>query len=153
MAFTGDYMCTSFKLDLLTGVHDFTVSTGDTIRLALYTSSATLDASTTSYGGTVGSVADTNEVSGTGYTPGGEVATVNLVSSASGTTAYLDFDNITWTTATITARGGLLFNASKSNKAIAVLDFTADKTSTAGDFTVVFPAVGTNGATAIVRIA
>lgn len=133
-------MCSSFKQQLLLGEHDLDT---DVIKIALYTSAATLDASTTAY-------TTSNEVVGTGYTAGGNTlsgATVSLT----GTTAFVDFADTTWSNATITARGALIYNSSKANKAIAVLDFGGDKTSTAGDFTVVFPA---NDATnAIVRIA
>jgi hypothetical protein len=133
-------MCSSFKQQLFLGEHDLDT---DVIKIALYTSSATLDASTTAY-------STTNEVSGTGYTAGGNTLTGATV-SLSGTTAYVDFSDTTWTTATITARGALIYNSSKSNKAIAVLDFGADKTSTAGDFTVQMP---TNDASsALLRIA
>lgn len=133
-------MCSSFKQQILLGEHDLDT---DVIKIALYTSSATLDASTTVY-------STTNEVVGTGYTAGGNTlsgATVSL----SGTTAFADFSDTSWTTATITARGALIYNSSKSNKAIAVLDFGADKTSTAGTFTVQFPA--NDASNAIVRIA
>jgi predicted amino acid dehydrogenase len=133
-------LCSSFKQQILLGEHDLDT---DVIKIALYTSAATLGDSTTAY-------TATNEVVGTGYTAGGNTlagATVSLT----GTTAFVDFSDTTWSNATITARGALIYNSSKSNKAIAVLDFGADKTSTAGDFTVVFPA---NDATnAIVRIA
>lgn len=133
-------MCSSFKQQLLLGEHDLDT---DTIKLALYTSAATLDASTTVY-------STSNEVVGSGYTAGGNTlagATVSLT----GTTAFVDFSDTSWTTATITARGALIYNSSKSDKAIAVLDFGSDKTSTAGTFTVQFPV---NDATnAIVRIA
>ena len=133
-------MCSSFKQQILLGEHDLDT---DTIKLALYTSAATLSAATTAY-------STSDEVVGTGYTAGGNTLTGASV-SLSGTTAYVDFSDTTWTTATITARGALIYNSSKSNKAIAVLDFGADKTSTAGDFTVQFP---TNDASsAIVRIA
>jgi len=133
-------MCSSFKQQILLGEHDLDT---DTIKLALYTSAATLSAATTAY-------STSDEVVGTGYTAGGNTLTGATV-SLSGTTAYVDFSDTTWTTATITARGALIYNSSKSNKAIAVLDFGADKTSTAGDFTVQFP---TNDASsAIVRIA
>jgi hypothetical protein len=133
-------MCASFKQQILLGEHDLDT---DTIKLALYTSAATLSAATTAY-------TTSDEVVGTGYTAGGNTLTGATV-SLSGTTAYVDFSDTTWTTATITARGALIYNSSKSNKAIAVLDFGADKTSTAGSFTVQFP---TNDASsAIVRIA
>lgn len=133
-------MCSSFKQQILLGEHDLDT---DVIKLALFTSAATLSAATTAY-------STSDEVVGTGYTAGGNTLTGATV-SLSGTTAYVDFSDTTWTTATITARGALMYNSSKSNKAIAVLDFGADKTSTAGDFTVQFP---TNDASsAIVRIA
>jgi len=132
-------MCNSFKSELLGGTHDLDT---DVIKIALYTSSATLGASTTAY-------AVTNEVSGTGYTAGGNTLS-GAVITLSGTTAFVDFDNSTWATATITARGALIYNSSKSNKAIAVLDFGGDKTSTAGDFTVIFPTA--DASNAIIRI-
>ena len=135
-------MTTSFKQELMEGVHDFTTHT---FKIALYTSSATLDATTTAYSAT-------NEVSGTNYTAGGNTLTVTGGAvSTSGTTAYIDFSDTTWADATITARGALIYNSSASNKAVAVLDFGADKTSTAGDFTVSFPTA--DASNAIVRIA
>lgn len=150
MAFSGNYMCTSFKNELLYGVHDFDASTGDTFKIALYTSSATLDASTTAYSAT-------NEASGTGYSAGGQALT-NVNPTTSGTTAFTDFADETFTTATITARGALIYNTtpnttsiSVSNPAVVVLDFGADKTSTAGDFTIVFPTA--DASNAIIRIA
>lgn len=144
MAFTGNFLCTSFKVELLKGIHNFSASGGDTFKIALYTSSATLDASTTAY-------SVTNEVSGSGYTAGGNTLT-NVDPTSSGTTAYLDFDDTTWSTATITARGALIYNSTAAgNPAVAVLDFGADKTSTAGDFTVVMPTA--DSSSAIVRIA
>jgi len=150
MAFTGNYMCTSFKNELLYGVHDFDTSTGDTFNIALYTSSATLDASTTAYSAT-------DEVSGTGYSAGGQALT-NVDPTSSGTTAFTDFADETFTTATITARGALIYNTtpnttsiSVSNPSVVVLDFGADKTSTAGDFTIVFPTA--DASNAIIRIA
>jgi len=134
-------MCTSFKVDLLGGDQDFDV---DTFKIALYTSSATLDATTTAY-------SVTNEVSGTGYTAGGNTLTVSVAPTSSGTTAYISFSNTTWSTATITARGALIYNSSKANAAVAVLDFGSDKTSTAGDFTIQFPTA--DASNAIIRIA
>ena len=136
-------MCTSFKSELLTGEHNFTNSTGDTFRIALYTSSATLGASTTAY-------SDTNEVSGTGYTAAGEALT-NVTPTTSGTTAFTDFDDVTWSSATITANGALIYNDDKSDKAVAVLAFGGDKTSTNGDFTIQFPTA--DASNAIIRIA
>lgn len=133
-------MCTSFKVDLFGGIQDLDT---DVIKIALYTSSATIDAGTTAY-------TTSNEVVGTGYTAGGNTLTGAAISS-SGTTAWVDFADTTWTTATITARGALIYNSSKSNKAIAVLDFGADKTSTTGDFTVQMPAA--DASNALIRIA
>ena len=134
-------MCTSFKVDLLDGEHDFGA---DTFKIALYTSSATLDATTTAY-------SVTNETSGTGYTAGGNTLTVSTTPTSSGTTAYLSFSNTTWSTASITARGALIYNSTNANKAVAVLDFGSDKTSTAGDFTIQFPTA--DASNAIIRIA
>ena len=132
--------CSSFKQQILLGEHDLDT---DVIKLALYTSAATLSAATTAY-------STSDEVVGTGYTAGGNTLTGATV-SLTGTTAFADFADTTWSTATITARGALIYNSSKSNKAIAVLDFGADKTSTAGDFTVQFP---TNDASsAVIRVA
>ena len=133
----------SFKVELLTGTHNFTATTGDSFKIALYTSSATLGASTTAY-------SSTNEVSGTGYTAGGAALT-EVTPTSSGTTAYVDFGDATWSSATITARGALIYNSTDSNKAVAVLDFGADKTSTNGDFTVQFPTA--DSSSAIIRIA
>jgi len=135
-------MCTSFKVDILGGVQDLDT---DTIKMALYTSAATLDASTTAYSAT-------NEVSssGTNYTAGGNTLTSPVITS-SGTTAYVDFADSTWSNASFTARGALIYNASKSNKAIAVLDFGADKTATSGDFVVQMPAA--DASNALIRIA
>lgn len=133
-------MCNSFKTELLGGTHDLDT---DVIKIALFTSSATLGASTTAY-------SSTNEVSGTGYTAGGNTlsgATISL----SGSTAIVDFTDTTWSSATITARGALIYNSSKADRAIAVLDFGSDKSSTNGDFTVVFPAA--DASNAIIRIA
>ena len=136
-------MCTSFKVELLTGTHDFTNSTGDTFKLALYTSSATLDASTTAY-------STSNEASGTGYSAGGGTLT-NVTPTSSGTTAFTDFADLTFSSATITARGCLIYNSTDSDKAVAVLDFGGDKTSTNGDFTIQFPTA--DASNAIIRIA
>ena len=134
-------MCTSFKAEALAGIHDFTA---DTFKIALYTSSATLDATTTAYSAT-------NEASGTNYTAGGETLTVVGGSvNTSGTTAFVDFADVTWTSATITARGALIYNSSQSNKAVAVLDFGSDKTSTAGDFEIAMPAA--DASNAIIRL-
>lgn len=137
-------MCTSFKQEILQAVHNFTASTGSTFKIALYTSSATLGASTTAYSGT-------NEVAnGNGYTTGGNTLT-NVTPTTSGTTAYTDFNDTTWSNATITANGALIYNSSASNKAVCALAFGGDKTSTAGDFAIVFPTP--DASNAIIRIA
>ena len=131
-------ICNSYKQEILEGVH----SSADTYKLALYTSAATLGASTTAY-------STTNEASGTGYTAGGATLT-GLTIGLSGTTAYLTFTDPNWASSTITARGCLVYNASKSNKAVAAFDFGQDVTSTNGLFTVDLPAAG---ASSLVRIA
>lgn len=142
-------MCTSFKVELLNGIHAFgtTVAragtTADSMYIALYTSSASLDATTTAY-------STSNETSGTGYVAGGNSLTT-VAPTSSGTTAYLDFNDTTWSTSTITARGALIYNSTQSNKSIAVLDFGSDKSSSAGDFTIVFPTA--DASNAIIRIA
>ena len=130
--------CPSFKVELLTGTHNFS---SDTFKIALYTGAATLNADTTVY-------TTSNEVSATGYTAGGNTLTVSTTPTSSGTIAYVSFSNTSWSSA-LTARGALIYNSSKSNKAVAVLDFGADKTSTS-TFTVTFPAA--DATSAIVRI-
>jgi hypothetical protein len=143
-------MCTSFKVELLDGIHAFGTTvvrgstTADTFKMALYTSSASLGAATTAY-------TASGETSGTGYTATGQDLTVSDVPVASGTTAILNFSTETWTTASITAAGALIYNDTQSDKAVAVLDFGGDKTSTAGDFSVVFPTF--DATNAIIRIA
>jgi len=137
-------MCTSFKQELLQAKHDFTNGTGNTFKLALYTSSATLGASTTAYSAT-------NEVSGTGYSAGGSALT-NVTPTTSGTTAFTDFDDLTFSTATITARGALIYNDTQAgDPSVVVLDFGSDKSSSAGDFTITFPTA--DASNAIIRIA
>lgn len=145
-------MCTSFKEQLLKGQHDFTTSTGHTFNIALYTSSASLDASTTDY--TV-----TGEVSssGTNYTAGGQALTIPAsMPATSGTTAYADFDDEVFSSVTLTARGALIYNTttgggSSTTDAVAVLDFGSDKSATSGDFTIVFPTA--DASNAIIRLA
>lgn len=143
-------MCTSFKVEILNGIHAFgttvvrAATTADTFNLALYTSSATLGAATAAY-------TTSGETSGTGYTAKGQALTVSAVPVASGTTAILNFATETFTTASITARGALIFNTTQADKAVAVLDFGGDKTSTAGDFSIVFPTF--DATNAIIRIA
>jgi len=148
MAFTGNYMCTSFKQELLTGSHHFTTGQ-DQFKLALYDNNASFDASTTDY-------TATNEVSNSGdYTAGGGDLT-NVTPTTSGTTAFTDFADLTFTSATITARGALIYNSetaggSGTTDAVVVLDFGSDKTSTAGDFQISFPTA--DASNAIIRIA
>jgi len=149
MAFTGNFMCTSFKQQLLQAQHDFTNSTGHTFKIALYDNNASFTAATTNY-------TATNEVLASGsYSAGGGTLT-NVTPTTSGTTALTDFADITFTSATITARGALIYNTttgggSGTTDSIVVLDFGADKTSTAGDFQIVFPTA--DASNAIIRIA
>lgn len=137
-------LCTSFKVDLLAGTMDFTSGTGDTFKMALYTSSATLGPTTTAYSAT-------NEISGTGYTAGGNTLVVSQSPTSGGTTAFISFSNTTWTSASFTCRGALIYNSSQSNKAVAVFDFGSDKTVVAGTFTVSFPVA--DATNAVIRIA
>ena len=148
---------TSFKSELLQGIHNFhngsgggtstTTGTGNTFKVALYTSSSTMSASTTAY-------TSTNEASGTNYSAGGNTLT-NVDPSTSGTTALTDFADSTWSDATITANGALIYNSSttagSANRAVVVLAFGGDKTSTSGDFTITFPTA--DASNAIIRIA
>jgi hypothetical protein len=144
-------MCTSFKQALLDGEMDFSSDTSQTFKIALFTESATLSAATTLY--SPGGTPLSNEVAnGNGYTTGGNTLTISTNPTTSGTTAYLSFSNTTWSTATITARGALIYQSSGTNgPAVAVLDFGGNKTSTAGDFTIQFPTA--DASTAIIRIA
>lgn len=135
-------VCTSFKQELLTGTHNFS-NGGDTFKVALYTSSANLGASTTAY-------TTSNEVSGTGYSAGGATLT-NVTPTTSGTTAFVDFNDVSFTSSTITARGCLIYNSSDSNKAVAVFDFGSDQASSSSTFTITFPTA--DASNAIVRIA
>ena len=137
-------MCTSFKQELMEAVHNFKNSGGNTFNAALYTSSASLGAATTAY-------TTSEEVSGTGYTAKGNSLT-RVDPSTSGTTALTDFADTTWSSSTITARGAMIFNDSASgDPSVVILDFGADKTSTAGDFTIAFPTA--DASNAIIRIA
>jgi len=137
-------MCTSFKQALLDGEMDFSSNTAQSYKIALYTSSASLDAATTAY-------TTSNEVTGTGYSAGGNTLTISTAPTTSGTTAFLSFATTTWTTATITARGALIYQVGGSTPSVAVLDFGGDKTSTAGDFQITFPTA--DATNAIIRIA
>jgi len=149
MAFTGNFMCTSFKQQLLQAQHDFTASTGHTFKLALYDNNASFTAATTDY-------TASNEVSNSGsYSAGGGTLT-NVTPTTSGTTAFTDFADLTFTSATITARGALIYNSTtgggtSTTDSVVVLDFGADKTSTSGDFQIVFPTA--DASSAIIRIA
>ena len=137
-------MCTSFKSQLMSALHDFDNPGGNTFKIALYTSSATLGATTTAYSAT-------NEVAtGGGYTAGGNTLT-SVSPTTSGTTAYVDFADTTWSSSTITANGALIYNANSSNAAVVVLAFGSDKSSSNGDFTIIFPTA--NATDAIIRIA
>jgi hypothetical protein len=148
MAFSGNFMCTSFKQELLTGSHDFT-NGNDVFKLALYDNSATFTAATTAY-------TTSNEVSASGsYSAGGGTLT-NVTPTTSGTTAFTDFADLTFTSATITARGALIYNTqtaggSGTTDTVVVLDFGSNKSSTSGDFQVVFPTA--DASNAIIRIA
>ena len=152
MAFTGNFMATSFKLELLNGIHAIgttvvrAATTPDTFKIALYTSSASLTAATTAY-------SSTNEItntSGSAYTAGG-VALTSATTTSSGTTAFADFADASWTSASFTAAGALIYNSTQSNKAVVVLDFGGDKTVSAGTFTIIFPTA--DASNAIIRIA
>ena len=137
-------LTTSFKKELLEATHNFKASGGNTFKLALYTSSATMGAATTAF-------TTTNQVSGTNYISGGAALT-NVAPTSSGTTGFTDFADLTFGTATVTARGCMIYNDSASgDPSVATIDFGGDKTSTAGDFTIVFPAAAAS--TAIIRIA
>ena len=150
MAFTGNFMCTSFKQQILEGVHDFRATSGDVFNIALYTNSASFTAATTAY-------TTSNEItntSGSAYVAGGQ-ALGNVNPSTSGTTALTDFADETWSTASFTARGALIYNTTPthtySNPSVVVLDFGSDKTAVSGDFTIVFPTA--DASNAIIRIA
>jgi|TARA_R100001126_G_scaffold92653_1_gene62637 hypothetical protein len=136
-------MCSSFKKELLEAKHNFLASGGNSFKLALYTSSASLGASTTAY-------TSSNEASGTNYTATGAALT-NIDPSNDGTTGITDFSNLTFSTVTITARGALIYNDTNGDRAVCVLDFGGDKTATAGDFTITFPTA--DASNAIIRIA
>ena len=136
-------LTTSFKKELLEATHNFSASGGNSFKLALYTSSATLGATTTAF-------TTTGQASGTNYSSGGSALT-NIAPLTSGTVGFTDFADLTFGTATITARGCMIYNDTNVDKSVATIDFGGDKTSTAGDFTIVFPAKASG--TAIIRIA
>jgi len=144
MSFSGDFMCTSFKQELMEGKHNFLLSGGNDMSMALYTNAGVArDATTTGY-------IATDEISGTGYVAEGQSLT-RIDPTTSSTTAFTDFADEVWSTATFTARGALIFNETDSQSAVVVLDFGGDKTATAGDFTVQFPTA--DASNAIIRIA
>jgi hypothetical protein len=145
MSFNGNFMCTTFKQGLLNGDFDFSSDTSHVFKIALYTNSAVptdFGGSGTEMNASVTKYATNNEVSGTGYSAGGGTLAISTNPTTSGTTAFLDFTDETFSTATITARGAIIYRSDASaptNDACIVLDFGSDKTSTAGDFTIVFP--------------
>ena len=139
-------ICTSFKQEILVGTHNFTASSGNTFKIALYTSSATLGAGTTAY-------STSNEItnsSGTAYTAGGATLT-SVTPTTSGTTAFCDFADVSYTSASFTANGALIYNDDQSDKAVAVIAFGGDKTVSSGTFTIQFPAA--DASNAIIRLA
>jgi len=144
MAFSGNFMCTSFKVELMKAVHNFTTSTGNTFKLALYDNSASFTAATTAY-------TASNEVANSGtYSAGGGTLT-NVTPTSSGTTAFTDFADLSFTSATITAFGALIYNDSAAgDPSVCVLDFGGAKTSTNGTFTIIFPTA--DSTSAIIRI-
>ena len=139
-------ICTSFKQEILVGTHNFKATNGDTFKIALYTSSATLGAGTTAY-------STSNEItnsSGTAYTAGGATLT-SVTPTTSGTTAFCDFADVSYTSASFTANGALIYNDDQSDKAVAVIAFGGDKTVSSGTFTIQFPTA--DATNAIIRIA
>jgi hypothetical protein len=146
MAITTNAITNSFKEDILQGIHDFTVSTGDTFKLALYDSSASIGADTTSYAvGISGQVPDSGQ-----YVAGGG-SLVNALVSVNGTTAFVSFNDLSFTGVTLTAQGALIYNDTVAgDPSVCVLDFAGNKTATAGTFTIQFPAA--NDTQAIIRI-
>jgi len=145
MAFSGNFMCTSFKVELMKGVHNFTTSTGNTFKLALYDNSASFTAATTAY-------TATNEVAASGTYAAGGGSLTNVTPTSTGTTAFTDFADLSFTSATITAFGALIYNdTAAGDPTVCVLDFGGAKTSTNGTFTIVFPTA--DSTSAIIRIA
>ena len=144
MAFTGNFMCTSFKVEILKAVHNFTNSTGNTFNIAMYDNNASFTAATTAF-------TTSDEVTGTAYTTKGNTL-VNVTPTSSSTTALTDFSDSTWSSSTITARGAMIFNDPASgDPSVVILDFGSDKSSSSGDFTIVFPTA--DSSSAIIRIA
>jgi hypothetical protein len=145
MAFSGNFMCTSFKVELMQAVHNFTTSTGNTFKLALYDNTPSFTAATTAY-------TASGEVSASGtYSAGGGTLT-NVTPTSSGTTAFTDFADLSFTSATITAYGAMIYNDSAvGDPSVCILDFGGAKTSTNGTFTIIFPTA--DSTSAIIRIA
>lgn len=145
MAFSGNYMCTSFKVQLMQGVHNFTTGTGNEFKLALYDNSASFTAATTAY-------TNTNEVANSGTYSAGGGALTNVTPTSSGTTAFTDFADLSFTSATITAYGAMIYNnTAAGDPSVCILDFGGAKTSTNGTFTIIFPTA--DATSAIIRIA
>jgi hypothetical protein len=145
MAFSGNYMCTSFKVELMRAVHNFTTGTGNTFKLALYDNSASFTAATTAY-------TSTNEVANSGTYAAGGGALTNVTPTSTGTTAFTDFADLSFTSATITAYGAMIYNDSAAgDPSVCILDFGGAKTSTSGTFTIIFPTA--DATSAIIRIA
>jgi hypothetical protein len=145
MAFSGNYMCTSFKVELMKAVHNFTTGTGDTFKLAMYDNNASFTAATTAY-------TATDEVAASGTYAAGGGALTNVTPTSTGTTAFTDFADLSFTSATITAYGAMIYNDSAAgNPSVCILDFGGAKTSTSGTFTIIFPTA--DATSAIIRIA
>jgi hypothetical protein len=145
MAFSGNFMCTSFKVELMQAVHNFTTGTGNTFKLALYDNSASFTAATTAY-------TATNEVANSGTYAAGGGSLTNVTPVSTGTTAFTDFADLSFTSATITAFGAMIYNdTAAGNPAVCILDFGGAKTSTSGTFTIIFPTA--DATNAIIRIA
>ena len=145
MAFSGNYMCTSFKVELMKAVHNFTTSTGNTFKLALYDNTPSFNASTTAY-------TSSGEVSASGTYSAGGGALTNVTPTSTGTTAFTDFADLSFTSATITAYGAMIYNDSAAgDPSVCILDFGGAKTSTNGTFTIIFPTA--DATSAIIRIA
>jgi len=149
MAVGTSAVCYSFKQEVLVGTHNFTATSGDQFKIALYTNSATISAATTAYDSTA--TGETTNTAGTAYTAGGKALTSVTPALKSTSTACCDFSDVSWTTASFTARGALIYNDDQSDKAVCVLNFGGDKTASAGTFTIQFPAF--DATDAIIRLA
>ena len=149
MAVGTSAVCYSFKQEVLVGTHNFTATTGDGFKIALYTNSATISAATTAYDSTA--TGETTNTAGTAYTAGGKALTSVTPALKSTSTACCDFSDVSWSTASFTARGALIYNDDQGDKAVCVLNFGGDKTASAGTFTIQFPAF--DATDAILRLA